>query len=68
MKCVNHPDKDIAGACVYCGKLFCSDCLIEVDGKTYCRNDIGKVAREAKKQASTTVTAPAININNENTK
>lgn len=67
MKCVNHPDKDIAGACVYCGKLFCSDCLIEVDGKMYCRNDIGNVVREAKEQASTTVAAPAININNVNT-
>lgn len=67
MKCVNHPDKDIAGACVYCGKLFCSDCLIEVDGKMYCKSDISNVVKEAKQQATSTVATPAININNVNT-
>lgn len=67
MKCVNHPDKDVAGSCVYCGKLFCSDCLIEVNGKMYCRGDIGNVVKEAKEQAVPTIAAPAININNVNT-
>lgn len=67
MKCANHPDKDIAGACVYCGKLFCSDCLIEVDGKMYCKNDISNVIREAREKAAATVATPAININNVNT-
>jgi TM2 domain-containing membrane protein YozV len=67
MKCVNHPDKDIAGACVYCGKLFCSECLIEVNGKMFCKNDIGNVVKEAKEQAATSVAIPAININNVNT-
>lgn len=67
MKCVNHPDKDVAGACVYCGKLFCSDCLVDVNGKMYCKNDIGNVVKEAKEQAATTSAAPSININNVNT-
>ena len=60
------PIKILRSMCLLC-KLFCSDCLIEVDGKMYCRNDIGNVVREAKEQASTTVAAPAININNVNT-
>ena len=67
MKCINHPDRDVAGACVYCGKLFCSECLIEVNGKMYCKNDIGNVINEAKEQAATTVATPSININNVNT-
>lgn len=67
MKCYNHPEKDAEAACVYCGKLFCSDCLVEVDGKMYCKNDIGKVLKEAKAEAATAkISAPAININNVN--
>jgi len=68
MKCFNHPEADIAGACVYCGKLFCSDCLVEVNGKMYCKADISNVLNEAKAEAaSARATAPAININNVNT-
>lgn len=36
MKCHNHPEKDAAGACVGCGKLFCADCMIEIHDKNYC--------------------------------
>lgn len=36
MKCQNHPEKDAAGACVGCGKLFCADCMLELHGKNYC--------------------------------
>lgn len=68
MKCFNHPDVDIAGACVYCGKLFCKDCLVEVNGKMYCKADIGNVINEAKAEAaSARAAAPSININNVNT-
>ena len=35
MNCTNHPEKEAAGTCVYCGKLFCSDCLVEIGGKNY---------------------------------
>jgi hypothetical protein len=66
MKCINHPERDVAGACVYCGKLFCSECLIPVNGKMYCKDDIGNVVNEAKDQAASTAT-PSININNVNT-
>lgn len=68
MNCYNHPEKEAQAACVYCGKLFCSDCLIEANGKMYCKSDIGNVINEAKEQAaSTKAAAPAININNVNT-
>lgn len=48
--CVNHPDKEVHGACTYCGKFFCKDCLVDVDGKSVCKDDVTKVYQEAKTQ------------------
>lgn len=36
MKCTNHPEREAAGVCVSCGKPFCRDCLIEMDGRYFC--------------------------------
>lgn len=49
MKCSKHPEKDAAGACVYCGKFYCSDCLVEVKGKMYCKDDLSKVFDKTQK-------------------
>jgi hypothetical protein len=43
MNCTIHVDKEASGACVYCGKLFCSDCLIDIDGKNYCKSCVNRV-------------------------
>lgn len=51
MNCANHPDKEASGACVYCGKLFCPECLINVKGRMYCKDDIGKIMEEEKSKA-----------------
>lgn len=65
MKCAKHTETEADGMCVYCGKPYCKDCLVEVDGKLYCKNDLTKVFNEAK---SANVTAqPNIIINNANT-
>ena len=61
MKCTNHPERDAEGMCVYCGKPFCKDCLIEVKGKFYCKDDISNVIDDAKSTAQ-----PTINITNSN--
>ena len=37
MYCKNHPEKEAVGICVYCGAPFCSDCLVDVNGKKYCK-------------------------------
>lgn len=67
MNCYNHPDRDAQAACVYCGKLFCKECIIEVNGKMYCKADIGNVIKEAKDEAAAArVSTPAISINNVN--
>lgn len=62
MKCTKHIEVDASGMCVYCGKPYCKDCLVEVDGKLYCKEDLTKVFKEAK----TTNTNPNIVINNAN--
>lgn len=67
MKCYNHPERDAQGACVYCGKLFCNECLVEANGKMYCKADIGIVLKEAKDEAAASkASAPNIIINNTN--
>ncbi|GAK59594.1 hypothetical protein U27_06579 [Candidatus Vecturithrix granuli] len=50
MNCSKHPEKPAAGACVYCGKFYCTECLVEVKGKMYCRDDMSKVFDEIKEQ------------------
>ena len=63
MKCTNHPEIEADGMCVYCGKPFCKDCLIEIKGKFYCKADIGNVIDDAKNSSTPT---PVINITNSN--
>lgn len=67
MKCVNHPEIEAGGTCVYCGKFFCKDCLVEVNGRMYCKADIGNVLREAKEEAAAKTAPPVINVSNVNT-
>lgn len=62
MKCTNHPEIEAEGMCVYCGKPFCKECLIEVKGKLYCKSDIGNVIDDAKSLSG----QPTINITNSN--
>ena len=64
MKCTNHPEREADGMCAYCGKPFCKDCLVEVKGRMYCKQDLGNVLDEAKQSASGTI--PTINITNSN--
>lgn len=63
MKCTNHPEIEAQGMCTYCGKPFCKECLVEVKGRMYCKDDIGNVLDEAKGTANG---QPTINITNTN--
>ena len=63
MNCTNHPEVEAQGMCAYCGKPFCSDCLVEVKGRMYCKGDLGNVLDEAKQ---TSAAVPTINITNSN--
>ncbi|MCI8332868.1 MAG: NINE protein [Clostridiales bacterium] len=63
MNCTNHPETEAQGMCAYCGKPFCKDCLVEVKGRMYCKEDLGNVLDEAKQSASS---QPTIQITNSN--
>ena len=63
MKCTNHPEREADGMCAYCGKPFCSECLVEIKGRMYCKKHIENIIEEAKQQGSNT---PTINITNTN--
>lgn len=62
MNCTNHPEVEAQGMCAYCGKPFCKECLVEVKGRMYCKDDLGNVLDEAKQGGG----APIINITNSN--
>ena len=36
MNCYYHPDHEVVSSCVNCGRLICSECKVELDGKMYC--------------------------------
>jgi hypothetical protein len=42
MNCKNHKEVKASGTCVNCGSLFCEDCLINMEGKNYCKSCITK--------------------------
>lgn len=64
MNCTKHPEVEAQGMCTYCGKPFCKDCLVEVKGRMYCKDDLGNVLDEAKQ--SVAAGTPTINITNSN--
>lgn len=40
MNCQKHPENEAVGTCAYCGRFFCSDCLVDVNGRNYCREHV----------------------------
>lgn len=36
MQCKNHPDVAAEARCAGCQESFCSNCLVEIQGKNYC--------------------------------
>ena len=63
MQCTNHPQEMAGGVCSYCGKPYCKDCLVEVKGKMYCKEDLTNVLNEAQNASAA---APTIQITNTN--
>jgi len=52
------------GMCTYCGKPFCNNCIVEIKGKMYCKNDLDKVIDEAKTSAvQQSTTSSNVNTN-----
>ncbi len=67
MICTKHPEKEAEGTCVYCGKSFCADCLVDVDGRNYCRDHVSKAMNTPAAPVYQAAPPPTINIVNTNT-
>lgn len=50
MNCYVHPDQDVVGACVHCGKFICSECATEIQGKYYCKQCISEVFNQQQQE------------------
>ena len=40
MVCTIHPNKQASSTCEICGQPFCEECLVDVDGKFYCKEHV----------------------------
>lgn len=67
MECSKHEGVVAAGACTYCGKFFCKDCLVEVDGKMVCRDDVTRMVQDSKVAATAAAAPVNVNVSNINT-
>jgi len=67
MFCHNHPEVEAAGTCSYCGKPFCRECLVEVDGRMVCKEDITRMLQDARAAAMPAQAPIHVNVNNVNT-
>lgn len=54
MKCSKHPDREAAGICTYSGKPFCSEELIEIEGKMYGKDYVSKILENSKSDSNST--------------
>lgn len=48
MTCYVHPDRDVVGTCVHCGKFICAECATEIQGKYYCKRCVNEVFSQQK--------------------
>ncbi len=43
MNCYYHPDREVVGMCVSCGKLICAECKVILGEKFYCNPCADKI-------------------------
>ena len=48
MQCSKHTDHQADGMCAYSGRPFCAAELVDVDGRLYAKDNVGKVIAKAK--------------------
>lgn len=59
MKCANHPEKEPVAACELCGQGFCEECVITLEGRSYCKKCLReKISTSTGEQKLTGVVVP----------
>ena len=49
MKCYSDPTRDAVGICVKCGRGVCTEEVVMIDGKLYCKECSDKLKEESKR-------------------
>lgn len=52
MNCSNHFENKATNTCNVCGRWFCQDCVLEVDGRIYCKSCLKSKLLENEKKES----------------
>lgn len=63
MKCSKFPERDAAGMCAYSGKPYCSEELVEVQGKMYGKDNLSHVMAEMKERLTSSNPNPMVFMN-----
>jgi hypothetical protein len=48
MKCYVHPETEAVGVCSECNRWICAACTVTVEGRTYCKRDLGRAYSRSK--------------------
>src|SRR3990172_2628243 len=43
MNCYYHPDREVVGMCISCGKAMCAECKVELGERFYCNPCADKI-------------------------
>jgi len=46
MNCYYHPDRDVVGVCVTCGRFICVECKVLLGDKIYCNSCVNEMFLE----------------------
>ena len=49
MQCSKHSEHPADGMCAYSGRPYCAAELVDVDGRLYAKDNVGKVIADAKR-------------------
>lgn len=52
MQCSKHTEHPADGMCAYSGRPYCAAELVDVDGRLYAKDNVGKVIAEAKRSSA----------------
>ena len=47
MQCRTHPTKSAANTCNYCGNWICDDCVVDVQGRIFCRPCLSGLSQQS---------------------
>lgn len=63
MKCSKFPDRDAVGTCAYSGKPYCAEELVEIEGKLYGKDNLGRFMADSRESQRAGSSQPMVFMN-----